>query len=119
MSKKILIIDDDKELSEEMMEILRQEGHQVQAAFDGAEGEEFIKKNRYDLVLLDLKMSEMTGVDLLKRVKKYKPACKFFIVSGRPFIEKMLKKEDLSDVVSGYVNKPFDINALLKKIDAL
>ena len=118
MKKNVLLIDDDKELSEEMSEILETEGYNVQTASDGEKGEHFIRKSLYDIILIDFKLPGITGVDLFRKVMKLSPDSKFFFISGRPFIEKLIKEEGLSKMVSGCVAKPFDMKKLLKKIRA-
>ncbi len=116
MNEKVLIIDDDKELSGEMAEILETEGYSVQAAFDGEQGEHFIRKSRYDIILMDFKLPDITGVDLFKKVKKLCSSSKVFFVSGRPFLEKLIKEEGLSKMVSGCLTKPFDVKKFLERI---
>ena len=116
MKRKILLIDDDKELSEEMSEFLADEGYQVQVAFDGLEGEKLIKKNQYDIILLDFKMPAFNGVDLLKRMKKVKLKSKIILISGRPFLEKEIKKQGLLPMISGFISKPYDVNRLLNTL---
>ena len=116
MNKKVLLIDDDKELSGEMAEILETEGYSVQAAFDGQQGERFIRKSRYNIILIDFKLPGITGVDLFKKVKKFCRGSRVFFISGRPFIEKLIKEEGLSNMISGCVTKPFDVNKFLEKI---
>ncbi|MDD5435793.1 MAG: response regulator [Nitrospira sp.] len=116
---KILIVDDDAVLAEEMAEILRDEGHVVDCAFEARQGEIFIQQDRYDVHLFDYKMSDMSGVDLLKKAKKINPSGKILIISGRPQIEKLLEDENVADFVACVINKPFEVGALLQKIRAL
>ncbi len=116
MNEKILLVDDDKELSGEMSEILEAEGYSVQAAYDGVQAESFIRKFRYNIVVIDFKLPGITGVELFKKVRKLSRASRFFFMSGRPFIEKLIKKEGLSKMVSGCVKKPFDVEEFLGKI---
>ncbi|KKR30443.1 MAG: hypothetical protein A2149_05135 [Candidatus Schekmanbacteria bacterium RBG_16_38_11] len=119
MAKKILIIDDDAELCEEMAEFLNDEGYSVQTALDGNQGEKLIRKNNYDVILLDFKMPGLNGIDMLKIVKEKKPKPAVFIISGRPFIEKLLEEEKLTSVVDGIMGKPFDLEMMLKRIRSL
>jgi DNA-binding response OmpR family regulator len=118
-SKKILIIDDDSELAEEMTEILRDNGYCVENTSDSARGELLIAKNTYDVYLLDYKMSGLNGVDLLKKIKKRKFKSDVFIISGRPFIETVLQEEGVHNLVRGVIKKPFNIEVLIQKIKAL
>lgn len=114
--KKVLIIDDDLELSEEMAEILEAEGYSADTIPDGPGGIELIGKNIYDIFLLDFKIQGMTGLDLLKEIRKKDTKAAVFLVSGRPGLDAVLKAENLSDAVRGIIEKPFNTQLLLEKI---
>jgi len=116
MAKKILVIDDDAQLCEEVAEILRDEGYIVDNASEEEDIRNFIKSNVYDLCLLDYKMPRFTGIELLKKIKQKNPLCLGIIISGRPFIEKTIQEENAACLVSGIIEKPFDIVKLLDKI---
>ncbi len=116
MPKKILLIDDDVQLCEEIAETLRDEGYFVDNTSDETQGEALIKNNIYDICLLDYKLSRLTGIELLKKIKQKSPRCAAFIVSGRPFIEKIIEEQNASSLVSGVIEKPFEIKDLLEKI---
>lgn len=74
MAKKILIVEDEQALSEAYQIILKKEGYEVEAAYDGQQALERIKKgNDPDLILLDLRMPKMSGIEFLN---EYKPAKK-------------------------------------------
>jgi len=109
MKRKILLIDDDKELSEELADFLTAEGYQVQAAFDGLEGERLLQKNLYDVILLDIKMPVLSGSDLLKILQKINFKGRIILTSGKPFLDKEIKKSGFSSMISGIVSKPYDV----------
>jgi len=119
MVKRILIVDDDAELAEEMAEILRDESFIVESTSDALYAEKLINKESYDLYLLDYKMSYLSGVDLLKKIKFKDPESEVFIISGRPAIEKLLEEENVRELVSAVIKKPFDIETLLQRIKSL
>ena len=119
MPKKILLIDDDVQLCEEIAEMLRDEGYFVDNTSDEVEGEKLIKNNTYDICLLDYKMSRLTGIELLREIKKKNPQCSALIVSGRPFINKTIEEQNVSHLVSGIIEKPFEIKDVLGKLEAL
>jgi DNA-binding NtrC family response regulator len=119
MPKKILLIDDDFQLCEEIAEILRDEGYFVDNASDETQSEALIKNNTYDICLLDYKMPHLTGIDLLKKIKEKNPRCAGLIVSGRPFIQKIIEEQNASHLVSGIIEKPFEMKAILDKIKEL
>jgi DNA-binding response OmpR family regulator len=114
--KRILIIDDDRNLSDEIVEILTEEGFFVEAAHDGLEGEELIRKNRFDCIFVDIKMPRLNGFELIKKTRSISPDSRFFIISSTPFLENALKEEGLTEAVSCFINKPFDMALLIEKL---
>jgi len=119
MPKKILLVDDDLQLCDEVAEILRDEGYLVDNTSDENEVESLIRNTDYDLCLLDYKMPRFTGIDLLRKIKNKNPACVGIIVSGRPFLEKTIQEQNAVTLVSGIIEKPFEIASVLNKIKEL
>jgi DNA-binding response OmpR family regulator len=115
-AKRILIIDDDKELCEELTESLSYEGYSAKFAEDAVKGEALIRSDRYDIVLLDFKMPVLTGMDILKKLKADNIRKPIFLFSGRPSVEKALKEADLLGMISGVITKPISFEILLQKI---
>lgn len=118
MTKKILIIDDDVDLCAEMRELLGDEGYCVETVSDGKECQAYIEKNPYDIIILDYRMPGLNGVEVLKLIEKKNLKSRVFIATGRPFIEKLLAEEKLLATVAGIINKPFDVQTLLDKINS-
>jgi len=116
MAKRILIVDDDLELCQELAEILRDEGYDVDETSDSGRGATLIQSNRYDACLLDYKMSGLNGLQLARKVKEKDPASAVFIISGGFLAEKMVQQENAGSVVSATINKPFDVAILLNII---
>ena len=114
--KKILVVDDDDNLCEVTAEILKDEGYLVEYTSDTTKAEELIDKGVFDIALFDYKMPRLTGADLLRKIKAKNPKTNVFIMSGRPFIETVLKEENVYDMVSGVITKPFSEMMLLEKI---
>jgi len=116
VGNRILIIDDDTELCEELMESFKGEGYSPAYTSDVVKGEGLIRAGDYDTVLLDYKMPALTGVDMLKKLKADNVRKRIFIITGKPFVERALREEGLSDMVSGVISKPINFEALLEKI---
>lgn len=114
--RRILIIDDDIEFSEELAESLKEEGYFADCTSDPFKGEELIRSDGYDTVLLDYKMPGLSGIDILKKLKAHGIRKRIFIVTGKPLAESALKEENLSDAISGIISKPIDFGDLLEKI---
>lgn len=125
---KILIIDDDEEICDEMASILEDEGYFVDKVFDGLKASEILKNDNYDLLLLDLKIPGVSGFDILKSVKDKALKAKVLVVTGRPMRELVKDKlintererdEEILKLADGYINKPFDVEVLLDIIREL
>jgi len=117
VAKRILIIDDDRELCEALMIFFKDEGHFAECTQDSVKGETLIRDGNYDIILLDYKMPLPGGIDILKNLKADNIRKRIFIISGRPSVEQALKEEDVSDMVSGIITKPFNLETLLEKIN--
>ena len=116
--KRILIIDDDKELCEELSDLLKSEGYEVTSSSDSLRGEAMTRCLDYDAIILDSKMPSVTGLEILERMKAESVKKKVIMVSGKPFIEKELKDRGLQGVVSAVLGKPINFDLLLEKIRA-
>ncbi len=127
MNRKILVIDDDEELCEELAEVFQSESYEVDFAYDGAKGWNLISKNAYDLVLLDLKMPRITGIDILRSMKNENSQTKVIVMTGRPLHARLSSTQrnqgTCEDIIlykaDGIVNKPFDVAALLSMVRTL
>ena len=126
MKKKILMIDDDEELCEEITEILTNEGYRVTTAFDGLNGNRLIEKYDYDIVILDIKMPGLSGLDILEAIKGQDKELKVVVLTGRPLSKNLQEEQDYNDkegsllgLADGIIGKPFDIEVLLGKIKEL
>ncbi|MBF0100977.1 MAG: sigma-54-dependent Fis family transcriptional regulator [Desulfobacterales bacterium] len=114
----ILVVDDDKGMREFLDIFLTQEGYQVTSAADGNEAIKYFQKNRFDLVITDLKMPKIDGIDLIKKIKEISPETMIIVItayaSGDTALTSM--KEGAYD----YIEKNFDIEDLKKIVrDAL
>ncbi len=113
---KILIIEDEPAIRRVLTKILSEESttYQVDEAEDGVQGYEKIKSNDYDLVLCDIKMPKMDGVELLEAVKKIKPEIPMVMISGHGDMETAIQTMRLG--AFDYISKPPDLNRLLNTV---
>jgi two-component system nitrogen regulation response regulator NtrX len=113
---KILIIEDEAAIRRVLTKILSEENdtYQVEEAEDGAAGLEKIKNNDYDLVLCDIKMPKMDGVEVLEAVKKIKPEIPMVMISGHGDMETAINTMRLG--AFDYISKPPDLNRLLNTV---
>ena len=107
----ILIIDDDKAIRKTLTEILRYEGYKVDEAADGEEGLRKFSSTAYDLVLCDVKMPKMDGIEFLEKSKMINPDVPIIVISGHGNIETAV--EAVKKGAFDFISKPPDLNRLL------
>ncbi|ALJ04405.1 Fis family transcriptional regulator [Pseudalgibacter alginicilyticus] len=113
---KILIIEDEAAIRRVLVKILSEENdtYQVDEAEDGLVGIEKIKKDDYDLILCDIKMPKMDGVEVLEAVKKIKPEIPIVMISGHGDLDTAVNTMRLG--AFDYISKPPDLNRLLNTV---
>lgn len=128
MKGDILIVDDDEEFCEEMSGILRDRGYSVSVVFDGLKADKLLAKNVYRLLLLDIKIPGISGLEILKHVRNKDIASKVIVITaciiedGQPEnIMVAMSKEDerLLKLADGIITKPFNIDAVIDMIRGL
>ena len=113
---RILIIEDEASIRRVLVKILTEENNQYQVfeAEDGLIGTEMIKKEDFDLVLCDIKMPKMDGVEVLEAVKKIKPEIPMVMISGHGDLDTAVNTMRMG--AFDYISKPPDLNRLLNTI---
>ncbi|WP_100616089.1 sigma-54-dependent transcriptional regulator [Confluentibacter citreus] len=113
---KILIIEDEAAIRRVLAKILSEENdtYQVEEAQDGLEGIEKIKNDDFDLILCDIKMPKMDGVEVLEVVKKLKPEIPIVMISGHGDLDTAVNTMRLG--AFDYISKPPDLNRLLNTV---
>ena len=108
---KILIIDDERAIRNTLREILEYEDYTVEDIDNGVDGLQLIEKNDYDLVLCDIKMNRMDGMEVLTEGLALKPDLPFIMISGHGTVETAVEasKKGAFD----FISKPPDLNRLL------
>ena len=113
---KILIIEDEAAIRRVLTKILSEENdsYKVEEAEDGLQGIEKVKNEDYDLILCDIKMPKMDGVEVLEAVKKIKPEIPVVMISGHGDLETAINTMRLG--AFDYISKPPDLNRLLNTV---
>ena len=113
---KILVIEDEAAIRRVLTKILSEESdtYQVEEAEDGSQGIEKIKNEDYDLVLCDIKMPKMDGVEVLEAARKIKPETPMVMISGHGDLETAVNTMRLG--AFDYISKPPDLNRLLNTV---
>jgi DNA-binding NtrC family response regulator len=112
---RILAVDDDENILKVVKAILQEKGYEVETAQTGAEGIKKTKENTYDLMLIDIRLPDMEGTELLTRVQDTKPKIRKIIVTGYPTLQNAVLA--VNKAADAYVMKPFDVDNLLNTIE--
>ena len=114
---KLLLVEDDIEISELLTEVLNAEGYIVDVAGDGKEGWDFVEFCDYDLIMLDVMLPKLNGVDLCRRLRAKDYQMPIIMLTAKDSTEDKINSLDAG--ADDYVVKPYKLRELLAKIRAL
>jgi len=114
---RILIVEDEKSLAEEIALFLRNEQYSCDIAFNGRDASEELAANLYDFVLLDIGLPDYNGLDLIKEAKNYNSEAYFIVITARGELDDKLK--GFNSGADDYLAKPFSILELHSRIQAI
>jgi CheY-like chemotaxis protein len=111
MAKKILVIDDEELITKSLLKFLKNKGYNAVVAKSGAQALEKVKESDFDLIVCDVRMPEMDGIETIKQIRAYleksnKKLIPEVLITGYADAEKYEKGMDLE--VADYLYKPFD-----------
>ncbi len=120
MKNKILLVDDDPLVLKTVLNLLESKGYEVRACKNGVEAVEEFKTERFDLVMVDIRMPEQSGVETIKKIREKEragnlPATPIIVITGYASEDVPLEAIELE--VAGYVLKPFDYDRFLATIE--
>jgi DNA-binding NtrC family response regulator len=111
---KILVVDDDENIRKTIKTILEDEGYVVDLAATGTEAIEKTQEATYNLALLDIRLPDMEGVELLKRMKEAVPRTRKIMVTGYPSMQNAIAA--LNKNADAYLVKPVNVEKLLNTV---
>lgn len=112
---RILVVDDEDALRTVLSSELEGEGYKVAAAADGAEAISILKNQIFDLILLDIKMPNVDGFEVLKFVKETNPETKVIMLTGFADLKNAIESKKLG--AEDFVSKPYDLVDLLTTVE--
>ncbi|MEM1566768.1 MAG: response regulator [Candidatus Bathyarchaeia archaeon] len=111
---RILIVDDDENIRKVLAVILEEEGYTVDQAETAKQAIEKTKKNVYNIALIDIRLPDMEGIELLTKMKDTVPKMRKIIITGYPTLQNAI--EAVNRGADAYILKPFDVNKVLATI---
>ena len=121
-AKQILVVDDFEDVRESLAEVLEDSGNQVITAANGLEAMDAIKHQKISLVISDILMPEMDGLELITETRKLYPDMKFILISGGSRYNDDFDYLEMSKNLTGIetlLKKPFETETLLNMVDNL
>lgn len=115
--KKLLIVDDETGIVDEVVEYFKEEGFEVHSADTAKEGMELVKKFSPDILLLDMKLPDMSGLEVLKYCKQSHPKIKVIVNTG--YVDQSIIDEAERIGRDAFLQKPFNLERLKEEIDRL
>jgi two-component system response regulator ArlR len=112
---KILIIEDEEKIARFVELELEYEGYRVEKAFEGRHGLELVKSGQFDLVLLDVMLPGLNGIEVLRRLRQFSPVPVILLTARDTVVDKVTGLDAGAD---DYITKPFAIEELLARIRA-
>jgi len=114
MKEKVLLVDDEKEFIEALSERMKNRGMDVSATTSPVEALKMAEEEAYDVIILDLKMPEMDGIEVLAALKEKNPELQVILLTGHATVQKGIEAMKLGAM--DFLEKPFDIKDLSEKI---
>jgi PAS domain S-box-containing protein len=111
----ILVIEDDRDFAINLKDILEERGFRVELAPTGAEGIEMAESDRPDLVLLDLRLPDMTGIEVMRRLKASTPKTEIIVETGYGSLDTAVQALEMG--AYSYITKPVDVSQLMTLAD--
>ncbi len=108
---KILVVDDEKNIRKTLTDILEDEGYNVLSATSGEEGLQLLEQNPVDLMLLDVKLPGMDGIEVLKQVRKLYPALDVIMISGHSTIKTAVQAVQMG--AYNFLEKPLSLHKII------
>jgi two-component system response regulator VanR len=113
---RILIIEDEVKIQEILTEFLREYGYDTSSAYDGVEGLDMLRKNQYDLVLLDVMMPKIDGFGVLELLRR---DCDIPVIMLTALEEEEHQMKGFDFGADDYITKPFSMNLVIRRIEAV
>lgn len=114
---KLLLIEDERSLSDVLVALLRRESYQVDVAYDGEAGQDYALTGIYDVIILDIMLPKRNGIDVLRTLRGQKVKTPVLLLTAKSEVQD--KITGLDHGADDYITKPFDTGELFARIRAL
>lgn len=117
MNPRMLVVDDEENICSYLAELFRLEGWSVDTAYDGYEGVKLAADRDYDMIIMDILMPRMTGIEATREIMRRKPDAKIIVITGAPY--RRQAEEALECGARLFIKKPFSSEKILEAVNSL
>ncbi|RJP76611.1 MAG: response regulator [Candidatus Zixiibacteriota bacterium] len=110
----LLVADDEEIIRTRLQEMSAMLGFEVRTAKDGGEAWEQFQAQRPDIVILDIYMPKINGLQLMQKIKNTEPTCPVILITGFMHFEQLVKSQPIKP--DGFITKPFNINTIINAL---
>lgn len=115
ISKHMLVVDDEQDVRDVLTDYLSNLGYDVTCAENGQEAIQIYQQRHFDIVLSDLLMEPMDGLELLNKIKEINPEAMFIMITGHPSIKSSI--DAMKKGARDYITKPFELSEIKVKVE--
>ncbi|MEW6102172.1 MAG: response regulator [Candidatus Omnitrophota bacterium] len=115
MSCKILVVDDEEQVRGMLCELLERQNYSVRSVSSGIAAVDTVAKEDFDLVILDIKLADASGLDVLKKIKENKPGAAVVMITGFGYDEELVKESRRLGAF-GYISKNASIPEIISSV---
>ncbi len=117
MNPRMLVVDDEENIRSYLVELFRLEGWTVDTAYDGYEGVKLATDKDYDVIIMDILMPRMTGIEATREIMRRKPSAKIIVITGAPFRKQAEEAVDCGARL--FIKKPFSSEKIIEAVKSL
>ena len=117
MAKSILVVDDEENICNYLVELFKLEGWAGDKAYDGFEGVQMATDKGYDVIVMDILMPRMTGIEATREIIRRKPDSKIVVITGAPYRKQA--QEALDSGAKLFIKKPFSSDKIIQAVKDL
>lgn len=117
MATSILVVDDEENICNYLVELFRLEGWTAEKAYDGYEGVQMASDKDYDIIVMDILMPRMTGIEATREIIKRKPDSSIVVITGAPYRQQA--QEALDSGAKLFIKKPFSSDKIIQAVKDL
>ena len=117
MDHRMLVVDDEENICSYLAELFRLEGWIVDTAYDGMQGVKLAADADYDVIIMDILMPHVTGIEATREIMKRKPNSKIIVITGAPYRKQA--EEALNCGAKLFIKKPFSSEKIMQAVGSL